>query len=90
MSLRYGVFAGRIIFRALLRADGSLAGDATLELTTYFVRAALFEWVGTSPREKRARADDPQGFHLFILGSRPTNASGCRASTISAELGKFG
>ena len=76
MSLRNGVFAGRIIFRALLRPNRALAGDASLKLTADFVGAALFEWIGTSPGEKRARANNRQGLHLLILRSRRSNASG--------------
>jgi hypothetical protein len=69
MSLRNGVFAGGIILLTLLRANRSLSGDAALELTPDFLRGPLFERVRTCPGEKRARANNRQGLHLFILGS---------------------
>jgi hypothetical protein len=82
VSLWYGVFAGRIVFRALLRANRSLAGDAALELAPDFVRASLFERVRTSAGEKRACAKNRQGLHLFILGSDGFIASGCSGACI--------
>jgi len=74
MSLGNSVFAGRITLFAIDRANGSLTGYAALELIPDFPRAALFERVSTSPSEKRARANDRQGLHLFILGSERSNA----------------
>ena len=74
MSLRYCVFAGRIIFRAVLRTNRALTGDAALELTAHFLRATLFERIRACPGEKRARANNRQGLHLLILGSRRSNA----------------
>jgi hypothetical protein len=74
MSLWNSVFAGGVILRAIDRANRSLAGHAALELTSDFLRAALFEWVSASPHDKRTRANDRQGLHLFILGSELSNA----------------
>jgi hypothetical protein len=74
MSLWNSVFAGRIVRGTLDRANRSLAGHAALELTSDFLRAALFERVSTSPHDERARANDRQGLHLFILGSEWCNA----------------
>jgi hypothetical protein len=74
MSLWNSVFAGRIVRWAIDRANGSLSGHAALELTSDFLRAALFEWISASPHNKRARANDRQGLHLFILGSERSNA----------------
>jgi hypothetical protein len=47
MSLGNSVFAGGIALFAIDRANGSLAGDATLELTSDFFRAAFFKRVST-------------------------------------------
>jgi hypothetical protein len=74
MSLWNSVFASRIIRWAFDRANRSLAGHAALELTSDFLRAALFEWISASPHDERARANDRQGLHLFILGSEWCNA----------------
>ena len=74
MSLRDAVLAGGIIFRAVNRTDSPLAGDAALQLASHFLGAALFQWIGTPTRDKRERANDRQGFHLFMLRSNRTNA----------------
>jgi len=70
MSLWNSVFAGGIVRGPLFRANRSLAGHAALELTSDFLLAALFKWISASPHDERARANDRQGLHLFILGSR--------------------
>jgi hypothetical protein len=74
MSLWNSVFASRIIRWAFDRANRSLAGHATLKLTSHFLRTALFEWISASLHDERARANDRQGLHLFILGSERSNA----------------
>ena len=74
MSLRDAMLAGGIIFRSVNRTDSPLAGDAALELASYFLGAALFQRIGTPTRDKRERADDRQGFHLLILESKCANA----------------
>jgi hypothetical protein len=82
MSLWNSVFASRIIRWAFDRANRSLAGHAALELTSDFLRAALFEWISASPHDERARANDRQGLHLLILGSDLSIASGCSGACI--------
>jgi len=74
MSLWNSVFAGGIVRGPLFRANRSLAGHAALELTSDFLLAALFKWISASPNDERARANDRQGLHLFILGSERSNA----------------
>ena len=68
------MFTGGIVRGPLFRANRSLAGHAALELTADFLRGALFERVSTSAHDERARANDRQGLHLFILGSERSNA----------------
>jgi hypothetical protein len=70
MSLWNCVFAGGIAGLSLFGTKLSLAGHAALELIPDFLRAALFERVSTSPHDERARANDRQGLHLLILGSK--------------------
>ena len=70
MSLRDAVLSRGIIRRSINRAHRSLAGRAALELASHFLRAALFQWIGTPTRDKRERANDRQGFHLHILGNK--------------------
>jgi hypothetical protein len=74
MSLWDCVFAGGIAGFSLFGAQLPLARHATLELTPDFLGAALFERVSTSPSDERARANDRQGLHLLILGSKRGNA----------------
>jgi hypothetical protein len=74
MSLRDAVFSRGIIRRSINRAYCSLAGYAALELASHVLRAALFQWIGTPTRNKRERANDRQGSHLLILGSKCANA----------------
>jgi hypothetical protein len=74
MGLWNRMFTGRIARGPLFRTDRSLAGYTPLQLTTDFLGAAFFERVSTSTGEKRARANDRQGLHLFILGSERSNA----------------
>jgi hypothetical protein len=74
MTLRDGVLSRGIIRWSIKRADRSLAGHAALELASHFLRAALFQRIGTPTRDKRERADDRQGFHPLILRSDRTNA----------------
>jgi len=69
MSLRDAVLSRGIIRRSIKRAHRSLAGRAALELASHFLRAALFQWIGTPTRDKRERANDRQGSHLHILGN---------------------
>ncbi len=69
MSLRDAVLSRGIIRRSINRAYCSLAGHATLELTSHVLRAALFQWIGTTTRNQRERADDRQGLHLLMLRS---------------------
>ena len=74
MVLRDAVLCRWIIRRSIKRADRSLAGHAALELASDFLRAALFQRIGTPTRDKRERADDRQGFHLLILEGKCANA----------------
>jgi hypothetical protein len=74
MSLRDAVFSRGIIRGSINRAHCSLAGDAALKLSTDFLSAAMFEWIGATASDQRERADDRQGFHLLILRSDETNA----------------
>ena len=74
MVLRDTVLSRGITRRSIKRADCSLARHAALELASHFFRAALFQRIGTPTRDKRERADDRQGLHLFILRSDRTNA----------------
>ncbi len=55
------MFAGGIALFTIDRANGSLAGDAALKLTSDFVAAAFFEWVSTSTGEKRATDRNQKG-----------------------------
>jgi hypothetical protein len=74
MGLWNRMFTGGIVRGPLFRANCSLAGHAALELTSDFLCAALFERVSASPHNERARANDRQGLHLFILRSEWSNA----------------
>jgi hypothetical protein len=74
MSLGDAVLSRGIIRRSLKRADRSLAGDTALELAPDFLRAALFQRIGTPTRDKCERAHNRQGSHLLMLGSERTNA----------------
>ena len=58
MSLRDAVLSRGIIRRSIKRADRSLARHAALELASHFVRAALFQWIGTPTRDQRDCAND--------------------------------
>jgi hypothetical protein len=74
MGLWNRMFTGGIVRGPLFRANRSLARHATLELTSDFLRGALFERVSTAAENERARANDRQGLHLLILGSERSNA----------------
>ena len=74
MSLRNPVFAGGITGLSLFRTKLPLPGHSALKLASNFFRAALFERISASPHDERARANDRQGLHLFILGSERTIA----------------
>jgi hypothetical protein len=74
MSLRDAVLSGGITRGSIKRGYCSLARHAALKLASHFFRAALFQRIGTTTRDKRERADDRQGFHLLILGSKCANA----------------
>ena len=74
MTLRDAVLSRGIIRRSIKRADRSLARHAALELASHFLRAALFQRIGTPTRDKREGADDRQGSHLLMLRSDRTNA----------------
>jgi hypothetical protein len=39
-------------------------------LSTDFLSAAMFEWIGATASDQRERANDRQGFHLLILGGK--------------------
>ena len=78
MSLRDAVLCRWIIRRSIKRADRSLAGHAALELASDFLRAALFQRIGTPTRDKRERADDRHGFHLLMLRNESGNARALR------------
>ena len=69
MSLRDAVLSRGIICRSINRAHRSLAGHAALELAPHFLRAALFQRIGTPTRDKCECAHNRQGSHLLILGS---------------------
>jgi hypothetical protein len=58
MSLWNPVFPGWIAGFSLLGTKLPLPGDAALELTSNFLRGALFERVSASHHDKRARAYD--------------------------------
>jgi hypothetical protein len=70
MSLWDAVFSCGIIRRSINRADRSLAGHATLKLPTDFLSAAMFDWISATASDQRERANDRQGLHLLILGSK--------------------
>jgi hypothetical protein len=70
MSLRDAVFSRGIIRRSINRADRSLAGHAALKLPTDFLSAAMFDWISATASDQRERANDRQGLHLLILGSK--------------------
>jgi hypothetical protein len=74
MSLWDAVLSRGIIGRSINRADRSLPSHAALKLSTDFLSAAMFEWIGATASDQRERANDRQGFHLFILGNDETNA----------------
>ena len=78
MSLRDAVLSRGITRGSIKRGDRPLARHAALELASHFVRAALFQWIGTSTRDKRERADDRQGFHLLMLRNECGNARALR------------
>jgi hypothetical protein len=78
MSLRDAVLSRGIIRRSIKRADRSLARHAALQLASHFVRAALFQWIGTPTRDERERADDRQGFHRLMLRNESGNARALR------------
>ena len=78
MSLRDAMLSRWIIRRSIKRADRSLTRHAALELASHFVRAALFQWIGTPTCDKRERADDRQGFHLLMLRNESGNARALR------------
>ena len=65
------MFAGGITGLSLFRTKLPLPGHSALKLASNFFRAALFERISASPHDERARANDRQGLHLFILGSEP-------------------
>jgi hypothetical protein len=84
MTLRNAVLSRGIIWRPIKRDYRSLARHAALELASHFFRAALFQRIGTPPRDERERADDRQGFHLLILGSKCANAiADCKVADAS-------
>jgi len=56
MRLRNSVFSGRIIGRAIDRTDRSLSRHTTLELSSHFLSAAVFHWIGASACDQRERA----------------------------------
>ena len=68
------MFAGGITGLSLFRTKLPLPGHSALKLASNFFRAALFERISASPHDERARANDRQGLHLFILGSERSNA----------------
>src|SRR6059058_1938851 len=70
MSLRYGVFAGWIAGLSLFGDDLSLTRNAALKLRSHFLAASLFEGIGATAHERRARdcERDQQGPHPLILG----------------------
>jgi hypothetical protein len=74
MCLWNRMFAGRIAGGPLLRTKRSLAGHSALQLFSDLLGTALFERVSASPPNERARANDRQGLHLFILESEQSNA----------------
>jgi len=74
MILWDAVLSRGITRRSIKRAYRSLAGHATLELASHFLRAALLQRISTPTRDKRERADDRQGFHLLMLRNDRTNA----------------
>jgi hypothetical protein len=74
MRLRDAMFSGGIIRRSINRAYCSLAGHAALKLPTDVLSAAMFDWIGATASDQRERANDRQGFHLLILGSKCANA----------------
>ena len=74
MVLRDTVLSRGITRRSIKRDYRSLAGHAALELASHFLRAALFQRISTTTRDKRERADDRQGLHLLILESGCANA----------------
>jgi hypothetical protein len=85
MSLRDAVLSRGIIRRSIKRAYRSLAGRAALKLSTDFFSAAMFEWIGATACDKRERANDRQGFHLFILESKCANAiADCNGGWVEA------
>jgi hypothetical protein len=69
------VFAGGIIRRSIKRSDRPLTCRAALELAPDFLRAPLFQRIGTPRADKCECADDRQGLHPLILGNKAGNAT---------------
>jgi hypothetical protein len=78
MSLRYGVFAGWIARLSLFGDDLSLTRNAALKLRSHLLAASLFEGIGATAHERRARdcEQDQQGPHPLILGMNLSKANG--------------
>ena len=78
MSLWYAVFAGWIAGLSLFGHDLALTGDATLQLRLHLLTASLFERIGATAHERRARdcEQDQQGPHPLILGMNLSKANG--------------
>ena len=76
MSLRDGVFAGRIAGLSLFGNDLSLSADAALQLRLHFSATSLFERIGTAgKRRARDQKKDRPGPHLLILGMKSSKAN---------------
>ena len=77
MSLRYGVFAGRITRLSLFGYDLALAGDATLQLRLDFLTAPLLQRIGATGGKRCAhdQEQDRQGPHPLILGTKLSKAN---------------
>jgi len=64
------MLACRIVRRPLDWPEGSLPDYATLKLSLYFLRAALFERIGAAARDQTCDDErDRRAFHLLILES---------------------
>jgi hypothetical protein len=85
MVLRDAVLARGITRRSIKGADGSLARHAALKLAPDFLRAALFQRIGASTRDKRESAHNRQGFHLLMLRSDRANARRVEATILTGN-----
>jgi hypothetical protein len=78
MRLRDAVFAGWIAGLSLFGDDLSLTRNAALKLRSHFLTASLFDGIGATAHERRARdcEQDQQGPHPLILGMNLSKANG--------------